>query len=86
MNPDTMEYVWTGEFDLNMLRVDEEILESGKKKLRIQKYPDMFGRDLNYSLLKNCRIANYIEYKIYLINYIHSGILRTGSDVVWYKT
>jgi len=25
-----------GEFDLNTLRVDEEIFESGKKKLRIQ--------------------------------------------------
>ena len=28
--------VWTGEFDLNTLRVDGEIFESGKKKLRIQ--------------------------------------------------
>ena len=36
MNPDTIECVWTGEFDLNMLRVDGEIFESGKKKLRIQ--------------------------------------------------
>jgi len=27
--------VWTGEFDLNTLRVDGEIFESGKKKLRI---------------------------------------------------
>ena len=35
-----MGYVWTGEFDLNTLRVDGEIFESGKKKLRIQKYPD----------------------------------------------
>jgi len=36
--------VWTGEFDLNMLRVVGEILESEKKKLRIQKYPDTCGR------------------------------------------
>jgi len=36
--------VWTGEFDLNMLRVDGEIIESGKKKLRIQKYPDTCGQ------------------------------------------
>ena len=47
MNPDTIGYVWTGEFDLNTLRVDGEILESGKKKLRIQKYPDTCGRGLS---------------------------------------
>ena len=51
VNPDTMEHVWTGEFDLNTLRVDEEIFESGKKKLRIQKYNNMRGQGLNYSLL-----------------------------------
>ena len=33
-------YVSTGKFDLNTLRVDGNIFESGKKKLRIQKYPD----------------------------------------------
>ena len=27
-------YVWTGEFDLNMLRVDVRILESAEKKLQ----------------------------------------------------
>ena len=47
MNPDTIGCVWTGEFDLNTLRVDGEIFESGKKKLRIQKYPDTCGRGLN---------------------------------------
>ena len=47
MNPDTIGYVWTGEFDLNTLRVDGEIFESGKKKLRIQKYPDTCGRSLS---------------------------------------
>ena len=36
MNPDTIECVWTGEFDLNTLLVDGEMFESGKKKLRIQ--------------------------------------------------
>ena len=35
-----------GEFDLNTLRVDEKIFESGEKKLRIQKYPDKWGRGL----------------------------------------
>ena len=44
MNPDTIGCVWTGEFDLNTLRVDSEIFESGKEKLRIQKYPDTCGQ------------------------------------------
>ena len=35
VNPDTIGCVWTGEFDLNTLRVDGKIFESGKKKLRI---------------------------------------------------
>ena len=39
VNPYTIGRVWTSEFDLNALRVDRKILESGKKKLRIQKYP-----------------------------------------------
>ena len=46
MNPDTIGCVWTGEFDLNTLRVDGEIFESRKKKLWIQKYPDTCGRGL----------------------------------------
>ena len=44
MNPDTIGCVWTGEFDLNTLRVDGDFFESGKKNLRIQKYPDTCGR------------------------------------------
>ena len=36
--------VWKGEFDLNTLRVDGEMFQSGKKKLRIKKYPDTCGR------------------------------------------
>ena len=43
LNPDTTGSVWTGEFDFNTLHVDKEILESGKKKLRVQKYPDTCG-------------------------------------------
>jgi len=31
VNPDTIGCVWTGEFDLNTLRVDGEIFESGKE-------------------------------------------------------
>jgi len=47
VNLDTIGYVWTGEFDLNTLPVDGEIFESGKKKLRIQKYSDKCGRGLS---------------------------------------
>ena len=43
VNLDTIGCMWTGKFDLNMLCVEGEIFECGKKKLRIQKYPDMFG-------------------------------------------
>ena len=47
VNPDTIGCVWTGEFDLNTLRVDGKIFESEKKKLRIQKYPNTFGPGLS---------------------------------------
>ena len=40
VNPDTIGCVWTSEFDLDTLRVDGEIVEPGKKRLRIKKYPD----------------------------------------------
>ena len=56
MNPDTIGYVWTGEYDLNTLRVDGEIFESGTKKMRIQKYPDMCGQGL-----KNNDISLYLH-------------------------
>ena len=45
-------YMWTGKFDLNTdIRVNVEIFKSGKKKLRIKKYPDRYsGRGLNLLL------------------------------------
>ena len=46
MNPDIIGCVWTGEFDLNTLRVDAAIFEFGMEKLRIQKYPVTCGRSL----------------------------------------
>ena len=46
MNPNTIGCVRSGELDLSRLRVDAEVFESGKKKLRIQKYPDTCGRGL----------------------------------------
>ena len=48
MNQDTIGYVWTGEYDLNTLRVDGEIFESATKKLRIRKYPDTCGQGLSH--------------------------------------
>ena len=47
MNPDTIGYVWTGEYDLNTLGVDGEIFESATKKLRIRKYPYTCGQGLS---------------------------------------
>ena len=47
--------LWAGEFDLNTLGVDGKIFESGKKKLRIQKYPDMCGRGLRKPLRQRQR-------------------------------
>ena len=34
-------FVWTGKIDLNTLRVDGNIFESGNKKLRIQTRVDL---------------------------------------------
>ena len=42
----------TGVFDLNTLREDGESFECGKKKLRIQKYPDRCERGI--SGLRTC--------------------------------
>ena len=68
VNPDTIRCVWTGEFNFNTLRVDGEICESGKKKLRIQRYPDTCGRGLNLT-----RMAfEYKTYKVNLINLIYT--------------
>ena len=47
MNPDTIGYVWRGEYDLNTVRVDGEIFDSGTKQLRIRKYLDTCGRGLS---------------------------------------
>ena len=60
VNADIIGCVWTGKFDLNTLRVDGEIFESGKKQLRIHKYPDTCGRDLNNEsvMLHNCYLKS----------------------------
>ena len=50
VNPDIIGCLWTGDFDLNTLRVNGEIFESGKKKLRIQNYPYTCGRGLRDAL------------------------------------
>ena len=54
MNPDTIGYVWTGEYELNTLRVDGEIFESATKKLRIRKYPYTCGQGLSERALSEC--------------------------------
>ena len=66
MNPDTIGCVWTDEFDLNTLRVDGEIFESRKKKLRIQKYRDACKRNLRNhdgDVEDNGNQKNFISYQ-----------------------
>jgi len=60
VNPDTIGCVWTGEFDLNMLRVDGEIFDSGKKKLRIQKYLDTCGQGLKVKI----PLSNFLPFSV----------------------
>ena len=50
VNPDTIGSVWSGEFDLNMLRMGGEMFESGKTKLRIQNFLNTCGRGLSHYL------------------------------------
>ena len=45
VNPNTIGCVWTGKFDLNILRVDREIFESGK--VADSKYPDKCEQSLS---------------------------------------
>ena len=83
MNPETIGCVWTGEFDLNTLRAEGEIFKSGKKKLRIQKYPDTCGWDLR----ENERSGTDTEMLICsLINYpLHSQhVVHAGSTAFLY--
>ena len=42
-------------------RVDGDIFESGKKKLRIQKHPDTCGRDLNVRVNKHAAVCGEIQ-------------------------
>ena len=67
MNPDTIGCVWTGEFDLNTLRVDGEIFESGKKKLRIQKFPNTRGRRLKRNRSRRKSFAVQKNKNLYLM-------------------
>jgi len=50
--------VWTGEYDLNTLRVDGEIFESATKKLRIRKYPYTCGQGLSIVFCAGSRPEN----------------------------
>jgi len=65
VNPDIIG-LWTGEFDLNTLRMDGEIFESGKKKLRIQKHPDTCGRGLKLPITNTRLTAIYSVLQINL--------------------
>ena len=58
VSPDTIRCAWTGQVDLNTLRMDGEIFKTGKKKLQIQKYPDTCGRGLNIRLKKLFKMSD----------------------------
>jgi len=58
VNPDTIGCLWTDELDFNTSRVDGEIFKSGKKKLRIQKYPHKCERGLNIRLKKLLKMSH----------------------------
>ena len=61
VNPDTIGCVWTGQLDLNTLIVDGEFFESGKKKLRIQKYLDTSRRGLKlYIIIVNDVLTSHL--------------------------
>jgi len=55
VNPDTIGYGWTGEYDLNTLRVDGETFEFATKKLRIRKYPYTCGQGLSVTSGRNTK-------------------------------
>ena len=77
VNPDTIGCVWTGEFDLNTLRVDREIFESGKKKLRIQKYPDTRGWSLRKQKeQKTKRCTNFLRLFVPSPHLDHRNVLK----------
>ena len=78
VNLDTIGCVWTGEFDLNTLRVDGEIFESGKKKLRIQKYPDTCGRGVSVDANTRATLIYVIDYSRYRhTNKSHSSSIES---------
>ena len=58
VDPDTIGCAWTGQVDLNTLRMDGEIFKAGKKKSQIQKYPDTCGRGLNIRLKKLFKMSD----------------------------
>ena len=97
VNPHDIGWVWTGEFDLNTLRVDGDIFESGKEKLRIQKYSGTCGRGLendSTSLSRSHKSWDprgpmiWDKFSIFTTNcailasYIHACVVVSRVDVV----
>ena len=87
MNPNSI--VRIGELDLNTQRVDGEIFETRKKKLRIQKYLDTRRRDLteiwkNNNKRKITFTVNLL--KLYTLNcWIRTAILPNVSYSKFYQ-
>ena len=80
MNLDTIGCVWTGEFDLNTLRVDGGIFESGKKKLRIKKYADTCGPGLILQICTGSISCDKLFFLFFfpIVRTVHAGFWRTS--------
>ena len=54
--------VWTGEFYFNTILVDKETFGCGKKKLRIQNYPDTCGRLTPFEIFYVVSLPNMVTH------------------------
>jgi len=79
--------VWTGEYDLNTLRVDGEIFESATKKLRIRKYPYTCGQGLRNkhdatNVAKTCWQG--MEYKNKIMKFSSRTLICVLADLFYF--
>ena len=83
VNPDTIGCMSTGDFHFNTMRVDGEMSQSGKKKLRIHKYPDTRGRGLRIRTILPLPLLDYTT-AIYFCNKtnIYGSYIITLSGIV----
>ena len=64
VNPDTIGCVWTGEFDLNTLRVDGKFLNPGRKSCGFKNIRIRVDRALEYRKLPKVHVMAIITFGI----------------------